>query len=884
MLLRRCLLLLAALLAGNAHAGNPSPFDLAGPTLEAKVTRGGVTLPASEVPNLVAGDKVWVRADLPSSQSAHYLMVVAFLSGSTNPPPEQWFYPCKVWQEPCAHDGITVTVPDGAQQVLLFMAPETSGDFRTLVSAVRGRPGAFVRASQDLNQAALDRSRLQVYLNAIHALNASDPARLKEVTPLLARSLSIKVDDKCLDRIPALQAPCLMAGQESLILNDGHSTSIVQALTTGYDADLLMAASSTPQAGYGYYSPYIASVIDIARILDSFRTAQYQYIPALATQHGDQLALTLNTAPSFYDPKSVLVVALPAVEQPQPPPLHAVDPKEIYCASRNTLVLPVEGAPLAFSTGYAHDVTLSLSGTDGKTILLPARADAVQGGYVVDTTGLRNASLGETVHATLQGYWGFEPYDGPGFRLRNAHARNWTLAEGEMQALVVGKQDTIHLQADSVSCVDDIMLKDPSGKELKAEWKAVSQNEVEVTLPLQAAQPGAMTLLVRQYGASQPQPVEFKAFSDAGRFDSFVLHAGDSQGTLKGGNLGEVASLSIDKLVFLPGQLSRRGSRDELPMNAQDPQAAAALPQGSTLPATVTLRDGRSVRVNATVDAARPRVSLIGKSVWPSPSSGDSNIQLANQDQLPQDAKLSFSVRAESPAAFPHGQTIEVATADESFSVSLSLANGGLRLVDSRVAVATLDPDKAFGASAFGALKFRAVGSGAAGDWLPLAKLVRLPALKALQCPAAPDLPCKLSGSDLFLVDAVSGDAQFRHSMPVPEGFTGFVLPVPRPAGGRLYLKLRDDPATVNQATLEVQQLKPPPDAAAVPATPASVAPAAAPAAAPTPAAAAPATPATPAPATPASPPPAPAAPAAPAPAAPATPAPAPGATAPPQD
>jgi hypothetical protein len=55
----------------------------------------------------------------------------------------------------------------------------------------------------------------------------------------------------------------------------------------------------------------------------------------------------------------VLVAALPAVEQPQLPPLHAVDPKEIYCARRTTLVLPVEGAPLVFSTDYAHDVVLS---------------------------------------------------------------------------------------------------------------------------------------------------------------------------------------------------------------------------------------------------------------------------------------------------------------------------------------------------------------------------------------------------------------------------------------------------------------------------------------------------------------------------------------------
>src|SRR6202040_2871634 len=252
------------------------------------------------------------------------------------------------------------------QQVLIFLAPETGGDFKTLVSAVRGRPGAFVRSSQDLTQAALDRARLERYLSMIRALNNSDPAKIAQVAPLLARSLAIKVDDKCLDRIPELQAPCLTQGQESLILNDGHSTSIVEALTSGPGSDLAMEASFTPQLSYGYYSPYIASILDIARIFDSFRTAQYQYIPALASLHGDKLALTLNTAPSFHDPQSVLVAALPAVETPQLPPLHAVNPKEIYCAGRAALVLPVDGAPLVFSTGYAHDVTLSLTGTDGK--------------------------------------------------------------------------------------------------------------------------------------------------------------------------------------------------------------------------------------------------------------------------------------------------------------------------------------------------------------------------------------------------------------------------------------------------------------------------------------------------------------------------------------
>jgi len=799
-------LILAIILAATAQAG-PAPFDLAGPTLDVKITRGKQTLPASEVPNLAAGDRIWIKADFPATQSAHYLMVTAFLSGSTNPPPESWFFPCKTWTGKCAHDGLTVTVPQGAQQVLVFLAPATGGDFRTLVSAVRGRPGAFVRTSQDLNQAALDRSRLERYLTAIHALKDSDPSQLTAAAPLLARSLAIKVDEKCLDRLPELQAPCLTQGQESLILNDGHSTSIVEALTSGPGSDLAMEASYTPQLSYGYYSPYIASVLDIARIFDSFHTAQYQYIPALASLHGDKLALTLNAAPSFHDPQSVLVAALPAVETPQLPPLHAVNPKEIYCAGRTALVLPVDGAPLVFSTGYAHGATLSLTGKDGKSVDLPADADAVQGGYVVDTAALHSADLGDSVHATLLAYWGFERYHGPSFLLMNAHAKSWELAAGDENALVVGRQDTVHLQADSVSCVDGIMLKDPAGKELKADWKTVKPNELEVKLPLQEAKPGAMTLLVTQYGVTQAQPISIQTFAEAGRFDGFAVHAGDAQGVLQGTRLDEVARLSIRNVAFVPGELSTRNGGDELPMVAEDAQAAANLKQERRIAAKVTLKDGRMMPVNASVDAPRPRAMLIGKSIQTSASSKDSNIQLADQGELPPDATLTFAVRTQWPAVFARDESIEVATSDESSATVLNLINGGITLENAQVAVATLNPAKAFGTSAFGPLQFRVAAKGITGDWQPLGTLVRLPVLKDLACPATPELACKLSGANLFLVDSVSNDPGFSHPVQVPDGFLGSALPVPHPTAGPLYVKLRDNPSVINTTTLEMQQL-----------------------------------------------------------------------------
>jgi hypothetical protein len=207
------------------------------------------------------------------------------------------------------------------------------------------------------------------------------------------------------------------------------------------------------------------------------------------------------------------------------------------------------------------------------------------------------------------------------------------------------------------------------------------------------------------------------------------------------------------------------------------------------------------------VDTPRPRAILIGKSVQPSSSSKDSNIQLADQGELPPDATLTFAVRTQWPTVFAHDENIEVATSDESSATVLNFMNGGITLENTQVAVATLNPAKAFGTSAFGPLQFRVVAKGIAGDWQPLGTLVRLPVLKDLACPATPELACKLSGANLFLVDSVSNDPGFSHPVQVPDGFLGSALPVPHPTAGPLYVKLRDNPSVINPTTLEMQQL-----------------------------------------------------------------------------
>jgi hypothetical protein len=68
-----------------------------------------------------------------------------------------------------------------------------------------------------------------------------------------------------------------------------------------------------------------------------------------------------------------------------------------------------------------------------------------------------------------------------------------------------------------------------------------------------------------------------------------------------------------------------------------------------------------------------------------------------------------------------------------------------------------------------------------------------------------------LTGSNLFLADSVATTPDFAAPVDVPAEFTGTELLVPHPAAsGVLYLKLRDDPATVQTLTLPVTLVSPP--------------------------------------------------------------------------
>ena len=798
-----CALSFAVFCPANLRA-DAAAFDLTGPKVDVRVQRAGHTLPISEVPNLQLGDRLWVHPDLPDTQSVRYLMVISFLRGSTNPPPDSWFTRIDAWSKPVHDEGVYVTVPDGAEEAIVFLAPETGGAFSTLRSAVRGKPGAFVRAAQDLEQASLDRQRLEKYLDSVREAASSDPEQMKARSNLLARSLNMRLDQQCFDKPSAQQAPCLTQNTDQLVLDDAHSQTMVATLSSGPSSDLLVQVSATPTAGAGYYSAYVGAVVDVVRILGTALTAQYQYIPALALPRKYNLNLRLNTPPSFRNPKSVIVIALPLVLPAANPPLRAIDAAQVFCIDKPSLLLPADGAPLVFATELAHNFVLHVETKSGPGIDLPAVPDPAQGGFVIDTKAMQSVELQGEVSGILRGVWGFRPFEGPRFRLRGSSPEQWVVASKDASALIVGREDTLHLESPDACCVRSVGLRDEKGKITEAGWKIAKPEELEVKVPLQNATAGMLTVMIYKMGTRQADEIPLHTYSEAGRLDAFDIHSGDTDGVLKGTRLDQVTAIDVAGLRFAPDGLSRANQRDELKLVCHDASVTKRLQPGDSIVVHVALQDGRSMDLKTAVEAPRPRVNVLSKSVLLDSSGPPSTVRL-DQDELPQDARLNFFLKTQVPENFPSTEKIEVATADESFSVMLSEKDGNLTLQDSKTIFAMLDPMKLLGPSAFGPLKFRPVdGDGIDGAWQPLVTLVRIPVLEGIRCARDAEKQCTLNGDKLFLIDAVSSDPDFTNSVTVPDGFVQVTLTIPQPKGKTLYLKLRDDPSTVVTADVPI--------------------------------------------------------------------------------
>jgi hypothetical protein len=808
------------------RADDPAKFDLVGPKVDVRIQRGTLTLPIAQVPNLMVGDKIWVKVDLPSTQSNHLLLIVAFLRGTTNEPPEDWFHEIDTWDKKTV-EGTTIVVPQGAEQALMFIAPETGGDFKTLRGAVRGRPGLFIRADAALNEASFEQLRIQRYLEAMKRV---DPKVIADRSSKLAETLALKPNPDCFKQPVDQQVTCLTVSSVPVLMNDGHGMGVAETLSSGAVSSLANNASYTTPMGAGLYSAYVGTIVDVVHLVSLLKTAQYQYIPGLAFPDGAALNLRLNAPPSFLNPKTVIVIALPAIQAAKPPPLKPHDADEVACLKNPKMTMQIEGAPLVFSTALAHHLVLHLNRT-GAPEDLPLRADAFEGGLVltseperklmndamakvndeVKPEGKVGSATDLTITGTVEGFWGFDHFIGPTLTLQQVDGKDWKIV-GNTQ-LLAGNDNKLTLKGDGAACIEHISLspaaraKDAKDVDVKYEpakgdGGKLQKDTLALDVSLKSVEPGGYSLGIKQYGDENQERVPLTAYNAEIKLDAVTIHAGDKTAVLKGKGLGSVVSVEMDGQTFMPA-----GGSDDATVQLE---AKAAISPKDGDEAKAKLKDGRMLTVKVVAEKARPSLMLVSMDASAAREDGAMPVVLGGKDEIPLHGRLTFVVTTKE--VFPRTQKVEVATADGAVKTSLSLDDNNLVLQDEHTAVATLDPLKAFGQSAFGPLAMRPVtADGTAGDWTRLGILVRTPEISTVNC-ANTDAPtCTLNGNKLFLVRSFGSAKDFAKSADVPTGFAQGDFAVPTPADGvTLYLKLRDDPGAISMVKLPTPVQKAP--------------------------------------------------------------------------
>jgi hypothetical protein len=403
-----------------------------------------------------------------------------------------------------------------------------------------------------------------------------------------------------------------------------------------------------------------------------------------------------------------------------------------------------------------------------------------------------------TISGTVEGFWGFDHFEGPTLTLQQVNGKDWKIV-GDTK-LMAGQDSKLTLKGNGTACVEHIALtpaqRAKDAKDIDVHYAPAREDggkpqrdTLALDVSLKSVEPGGYSLAIKQFGDENQDRVPLTAYNANIKLDAFTIHAGDKTAVLTGKGLGNVVSLDLDGQTFTPAA----GSND----TKAHLEAKAGVTPKDGEEAQAKLKDGRVMPVKVTAAAARPGLTLVSMNASPAQEDGTLPVVLGSKDEIPLHGKLTFVVTTKD--VFPRTQKIEVATANEGAKTTLSLADNNLVLQDDHTAVVTLDPLKAFGQSAFGPLAMRPLAEdGSMGDWTRLGVLVRTPEITEVKCTTADAVTCAVNGKNLFLVQTFGAGKDFAKSADVPTGFAQGEFAVPTPAdGATLYLKLRDDPGAV---------------------------------------------------------------------------------------
>ena len=142
------------------------------------------------------------------------------------------------------------------------------------------------------------------------------------------------------------------------------------------------------------------------------------------------------------------------------------------------------------------------------------------------------------------------------------------MASSDELALVVGREDTLHVQGENTLCVEKVDAQPAGGNPVEVQWKSPKPEMLEFGVPLKDAKPGEVTISIHQYGLEKPDKLTLMAYSEAASLDHLTLSAGDPEAILTGNRLDEVAKVSFNNIDWTPAELRRVQDVDQLSLKA----------------------------------------------------------------------------------------------------------------------------------------------------------------------------------------------------------------------------------------------------------------------------------------------------------------------------
>ena len=346
------------------------------------------------------------------------------------------------------------------------------------------------------------------------------------------------------------------------------------------------------------------------------------------------------------------MIGLPAVQAAVPPPLRSADANHIACLLEPSVVLPIEGAPLVFSTDLAHNLILHLNTPPGAPTEpdIPLIPDAYLGGLLLQKTAPHHVELHDSkplpklitptsspapqadtekaatepepiqLTAIVQGRWGFDAFTGPTLTLQQLPGAGWHIVpspEGLQTAELIAGHNAQLVIASAAAPASTPLPPRPTGAtaDIAIPYKVEPKgDQLELTLPLQSAStPGDLHLAIQQFDQPKADELATRTFSEPTHVTAIRLPPATALSRSQALTSRKSITLLLEiwcspHIKTIPQQIACCGSRFEPTLPPRPPTPTTTSPRSShcAMAARLPCRSWSPRRARSSCCSAKP--------------------------------------------------------------------------------------------------------------------------------------------------------------------------------------------------------------------------------------------------------------------------------------